>query len=313
MIVAGSIELYESARSWYKAAASTDEAPVPSEADKDNGFDARAWTGTSSASNAHSYWSATSANPGRTECARQLGMELRLKALDLQAKHKDTAGQDANDRLSELFQKYGMSHGKIPSWKLSRCLTEYYGGVMPSVEELQFLTRSSDPWAIKRLIPLRELKDAMRAWELYKVFNKDIELVFYLYDGESSGKLEESQVIHVLQEICGEPLTLEQVMAIMRNADVNYDGAISRFEFTQMVVKWQALGVSSEDTVCQPLANFPWLRLQFPCRERPSLESEWCLCSSSTLASMAGASLRDRFQHHAPKDASAEFKRQFLV
>lgn len=256
---------------------------------------------------------ATGSNPRRSECARQLGTELKLKALEEHSKNKAPPS-------SELFEKYGMSNGKIPSWKLRSCMTEFYGGEVPTDEELQFLTRSSDPTANQRLIPVEELQEALRAWELYKEFNKDIELVFYLYDDAASGKLEESQVIHILQEMTtdsGEPLTLEQVMTIMRRADVGYDGLMSRFDFAVMIVKWQALepvtveekAIKETEPLCLRMDTFPWVKIRCQlavCETVPcQVMSRVCFCS---LQDKDSADFKDD-----GLKGSADFKRQFLV
>merc|ERR1711881_405082 len=86
----------------------------------------------------------------------------------------------------------------------------------------------------------------MRAWEIFEVFKEDINLLFYLYDGDSTGRLEGSDAAHVLSEISGSSLKDAEVEVIKKQINFSPVDCMTRLEFAMMVAKWQALAPQSE-------------------------------------------------------------------
>jgi Ca2+-binding EF-hand superfamily protein len=256
------------------------------------------------------HWAATGQNPMRTECARQLGRELKLKVSELS---QTNAWQYADRKLTELCAtKCSNSYGKIPSWKLAECLAECFDGEVPSMELLKFLTCSDNPFVTKRLVPLHEIQNDLKAWELYKFFHKDLELVFYLYDGQSMGKLPASEVVPILRNLCDENLDYKEAMAIMQQSELGIYGPLSRREFIRMVVRWHAQFMVESVGKQSCLDSAPCIKV---CMPLSTFENDgWCNCSGHLDSVSAALDLNGRFQNGSHgMDESGKFKRLLLL
>jgi len=317
LIVVGSHELYDAVKKWYEVASPSSAKAVASE-----GFSVehdiikplvklshQMLSGSALGKVAgKASWAAMGVNPMRSEMTRQLGSELKISA----AAQAAESCKEKYALLVELLNKYGVGNAKkVPSGKLNELLKEWYLGEMPPYEELRFITRSTNPRANMRLIPAREIVESIRAYELYQQFKKDIEIIFYLYDGDGTGQLEESQVIRVLHEMSGEALTLEQVMAIMRHADINYDGSISRLEFAIMVVRWQSMMANyyAEEPLILPLKGFPFFQISGMRAWHKNLDE---LCFAACGPAQRTHSIAPVISQET-LDRDSEYRRQFLL
>jgi Ca2+-binding EF-hand superfamily protein len=202
---------------------------VPHEASKARGKTANGETTPGSASTTTTtsgrLWATHNSNPQRTECARQLGLEIQAKA----AKFRE----EATD-ISKTFD--AQKTGTIPCSRLDQVLSTTRGK-KPCEEELNLLLEGFS----QQDIPVDKLLELMRAWEIYEVFKDDIDLLFYLYDGDSSGQLDMADVAHVIKELSGGRLSNTEVEAILKKLKLNDKPSTSRREFAMAVAKWQAI------------------------------------------------------------------------
>lgn len=311
-------DMYEAIRKWYEANSGSSLSAVAREGftvEKDliqpllklshqmlSGTTLSKVTGKTS-------WAAMGVNPMRSEMTRQLGSELKIAA----AAQAAESSKENYSCLVDLLSKYGVGSGKkVPSARLNELLKEWYHGELPPYEELRFITRSTNPKSNMRLIPAREIVESIRAYELYQQFKKDLEIVFYLYDGDGVGQLEESQVVRVLHEMSGEALTLEQVMVIMRHADINYNhGSISRFEFAIMVVRWQSMMANyyAEEPLILPMKGFPYFQISGMRAWHKNVD-ELCLaaCGPAQRTHSIAPVISQEYL-----DCNSEYRRQFLL
>lgn len=249
-------------------------------------------------------WATQRENTMRSEMTRQLGIELKAYA----AQQASEASKESDMRLAQILEKHGMPGSKkVPSAKLNEVLKEWYNGWMPPYEELLFIRRSSSAKAQDRLVPAREIVESVRAYELYQMFKKDIELAFYLYDADGTGQLKESEIVHVLHELSGESFSLDQVTAIMKHADINYDGTISRLEFAMMVVRWQSMMANyySEEPLVLPINHFPWIRSKAAVKACDDL----CVACGPAQRQYSVAPIISQ----EPLDPNSDFRRQFML
>merc|ERR1739845_234496 len=89
------------------------------------------------------------------------------------------------------------------------------------------------------------MQDALCALRLCKTFKRDLEMVFYLYDDSMCGKLHETQLKCVLEEVCGQSLTRDEMENILPEGfNWDFEESISRSDFVAMVSRWHASSAS---------------------------------------------------------------------
>lgn len=257
-----------------------------------------------------SEWAKTAEHPQRTECARQLGAEIKMAALDYLR-----VVPFPDPLLEEIMAKHSLRENYFPAHNLCQCLTDYQNREVPPHDELCFVSRSHHPFITTRRMVDTEVIDAICAWSLYNVFKKDLEMVFYLYDDASRGKLDELHVRHALEEICGESLTLDEMKGIATE-DSKMDQPISRSEFVEMTVRWHAAsaGKAIRERHGTLFSRTSCIKTCFPL---PSCtDTEFCCAADKLNGIMTSivAGARGRLQQGNQKaQDSNKLRRQWLV
>jgi len=162
-----------------------------------------------------------------------------------------------------------------------------------------------------------DILDALCAWELYCTFKKDLEMVFYLYDDASRGKLNEAQVKRMLQEICGVSLTRDEMLNIL-NEELHMEESISRYDFAAMVVRWyaSAAGKSVRQEIDSFVNRASCIKTCFPI---PACDTGagWCPCSAvhlnNIMVALAAGATGKLQQGNQKVQESEKLRRQWLV
>lgn len=163
-------------------------------------------------------------------CARQLGMRMRA------------AGTETHKQVGQIVAQHDPQQtGSIPVSRLQQVLAESRNGAKPTDDELRLLVSESD--SLQQVMPLPKVLEVLRAWEIFEVFKEDIDVIFNLYDGDATGKLDSSDAANILQEISGNNLSNTEVEAITKQ------NSFSPTELSMMVAKWQAVRLQKDAAV----------------------------------------------------------------
>mmetsp|Transcript_91851 Transcript_91851/g.285700 ORF Transcript_91851/g.285700 Transcript_91851/m.285700 type:complete len:445 (+) Transcript_91851:1-1335(+) len=144
-------------------------------------------------------------------------------------------------RIQELFVAYDKDRsGALELDEFRELLRDLNAGKEPSDQEYSFIMRLCDKDRDGK-IGLGELHYAVRAWHSYCHLDDSVLRLFAEFDTDESGRLDPNELQQLLTAINGgKPVSQEEVLYVMEQADVVGDGAINRSELLGAVSCWYA-------------------------------------------------------------------------
>eukprot|EP00747_Dinoflagellata_sp_TGD_P169201 gnl/TRDRNA2_/TRDRNA2_197554_c0_seq1.p1 gnl/TRDRNA2_/TRDRNA2_197554_c0~~gnl/TRDRNA2_/TRDRNA2_197554_c0_seq1.p1 ORF type:complete len:248 (-),score=67.75 gnl/TRDRNA2_/TRDRNA2_197554_c0_seq1:103-846(-) len=171
-------------------------------------------------------------NPERAGLARELNQELQVAA----KQHKQ-----AEDKASQLWpefdkEKKGLSHTDVEAF-----LKRLNDDKRPTNADVQFFWRSvKKPASGEAVMKKEEFMNSLRAWETYKKYRRDIDILFYLYDMNGNGQLDGSEVRFLLEEMRGSKVADKEFESVLKSANVVSMDNVSRMEVVVIIASWHA-------------------------------------------------------------------------
>eukprot|EP00747_Dinoflagellata_sp_TGD_P192900 gnl/TRDRNA2_/TRDRNA2_58411_c0_seq1.p1 gnl/TRDRNA2_/TRDRNA2_58411_c0~~gnl/TRDRNA2_/TRDRNA2_58411_c0_seq1.p1 ORF type:complete len:262 (+),score=55.54 gnl/TRDRNA2_/TRDRNA2_58411_c0_seq1:52-837(+) len=169
----------------------------------------------------------------RQNLARELNKELQ------QAARQRTEQEDQAAELWSQFESKTQA-GALSHDGVEQFLQKINDGKRPSNADVQFFWRSVKGSAsgAEAFLSKDEFMSSLRAWETYKKYREDIELLFFLYDMNGNGRLNTSEVQFLLEEMRGYPVDNEELASVLKSASCISEETVSRMEVAVIIARW---------------------------------------------------------------------------